>query len=122
LCYRLFSSVQRARAHRVRHLLGCPCDEASQGFTTAKMAISPTQGGRMRDLRNKTEALQIPLRPLPREAPEGDAQINWAQALLRKQGYCTKGKGQESQTPPPRSWWPITAPGGLSPRSMSVMA
>jgi hypothetical protein len=32
----------------------------------------------MRDLRNETEALQIPLRPLPREAPEGDAQINCA--------------------------------------------
>jgi hypothetical protein len=73
----------------------------------------------MRDLRNETEALQIPLRPLPREAPKGDAQINWAQALLRRQGYCTKGKGQESRTPPPRSWWPITAPGGLLPRSMS---
>jgi hypothetical protein len=69
----------------------------------------------MRDLRNETEALQIPLRSLPREAPEGDAQINWAQALLRKQGYCTKSKGQESQTPPPRSWWPITAPGACCP-------
>jgi len=32
----------------------------------------------MRDLRNETEALQIPLRPLPSEAPEGDAQIKWA--------------------------------------------
>jgi hypothetical protein len=72
----------------------------------------------MRDLRNETEALQIPLRPLPREAPKGDAQINWAQALLRRQGYCTKGKGQIPDTPP-RSWWPITVPGDLLPRSMS---
>ena len=43
-------------------------------------------GGPMRDLREKTEALQVPLRPLPREASKGEAQINREQALLRKQG------------------------------------
>jgi hypothetical protein len=50
------------------------------------MANSQTRGGPMRDLREKTEALQIPLRPLPRKASKGEAQINWEQALLRKQG------------------------------------
>jgi hypothetical protein len=64
----------------------------------------------MRDLREKTEALQIPLRPLPREASKGEAQINWEQTLLRKQGYRTLCKGQESRTPPPHAWWPIAAP------------
>ena len=69
----------------------------------------------MCDLRYETEALQIPLRPLPREAPKGDAPINWAQALLRWQGYCTKDKGPQFRALSPRSWWPITAPVGPVP-------
>jgi hypothetical protein len=74
------------------------------------MANSQTRCGPMRDLREKTEALQIPLRPLPREASEGEAQINWEQALLGKQGYRTVCKGQESRTPSPRAQWPVAAP------------
>jgi len=69
----------------------------------------------MCDLRNETEAQQIPLRPLPREAPKGDAQINWAQALLRWQAFCTKDKGPQFRALSPRSWWPITAPVGPVP-------
>jgi hypothetical protein len=76
-------------------------EDKGQGFEAAKMANGQTRGGPMRDLRKKKEALQIPLRPLPREASEGEAQINWEQALLGKQGRRTICKGQKSRTPPP---------------------
>jgi len=61
------------------------------------MANSETPGGPMRDLREKTEALRIPLRPLPREVSKGHAEVDWEQALLWKPWSRSTSQGQESR-------------------------